>query len=92
MRTDKIAFKMFELDLDYEKSMERYKIKPFRNLKQGADSLVREFVDLLDTFVIAEKGRQFSLFTASEWPRSMPWRVDVPAEMPIVIWMRICAP
>ena len=55
MRTSKVAFKIFEADLDYERSMNRFELGPFRRVNLQHRPLFREFVDLLKEFVEAQK-------------------------------------
>ena len=90
--TEAVRFKVIELELNFEAKMERFQLMPlpckglsdeeFRNQR-------KEYINLLATFVEAEKRRQLNIEDASEWPQNLPWGIPKDVwSMPIVIWVK----
>ena len=90
--TERVRFKVIELQLNFYTKMERIQLMPlpcrgFDNTKFRNQRM--QYNELFEYVVKAEKTRQMNIEEESAWPQRLPWGVpkDVNS-MPIVIWMK----
>ena len=82
-------FRMFELPLNYEATMQRYSLnalpKPEDKPRQ---EIIRGYLAAWLSLLVQEKRRQMHTRAAEAWPFTLPWQCSGLEYMPVVLWLK----
>ena len=83
-----MEIKTRELALDFTKHMQRYQLFQPRFRQGDQKEVARKLLDLWTEVVVTAKSWQQNIEDMSQWPASIPWDIQEPGHMPVVVWIK----